>query len=396
MKKSMLLVGAFLAVAAMAQAKEVVPAPVVVEEAPVQIVEKEVIVYRDKEEGFRPNGYVDLQYKWYGDTEGQNFDNGKASKGKIIDAWNSANNYSRTQLMTKINMTENQALEARIRNYNSLDKETSANDDRTSMAGTQTRLRYFYNHGLVGDSKVNLTSRLEYMDNGHDDDSQYVEYQARFDFAEYMFNNDVVKTDYFEVAPKYRYQWGAGNDSEYDNQVGVDLYSLHTLPWGFSTEFNLYTTQHFYGDDRYFEGLDRKEDKNFNVDVEWYLYNTTNLYTNGNFSVDFGFEGGLESYGTYQQYGSSGTPVHNGKYHNEYLANNPDTVITEPYGVGEDDCAYQLYALPYIQANYSVSNNMVVYAAVGAEYRNWTNTSGSSASNWRWQPTAWAGFKTTF
>ena len=49
MKKSMLLVGAFLAVAAMAQAKEVVPAPVVVEEAPVQIVEKEVIVYRDKE-----------------------------------------------------------------------------------------------------------------------------------------------------------------------------------------------------------------------------------------------------------------------------------------------------------------------------------------------------------
>ena len=387
MKKSMLLVGAFLTVAAMAQAKEVVPAPVVVEEAPVQIVEKEVIVYRDKEEGFRPNGYIDLQYKYYGDTE----DNGLGYLPGN-DGWNTNNNYSRMQLQGNINMTENQAFEYRVRNFNSLDEHASAGnvDDN----GTETRLRYYYDHGVLGDSKVDLTSRVEYKKTTTD--TQYVEYQARFDFAEYMFNNDVVKTDYFEIAPKYRYEWGSGNDSHYDNQVGVDLYSLHTLPWGFSTEFNLYTTQHFYGDDRYFEGLDRKEDKNFTVDVEWYLYNTTNLYTNGNFSVDFGFEGGLESYGTYQQYGSSGTPVHNGKYHDEYLANNPDTVLTEPYGVGEDDCDYQLYALPYIQANYSVSDNMVVYAAVGAEYRNWANTSGSSASNWRWQPTAWAGFKTTF
>ena len=64
MKKSLLLVGAFLTVAAMAQAKEIVPAPVVVEEAPVQVVEKEVIVYRDREpQGFRPNGYVDIMEK---------------------------------------------------------------------------------------------------------------------------------------------------------------------------------------------------------------------------------------------------------------------------------------------------------------------------------------------
>ena len=30
--------------------------------------------------------------------------------------------------------------------------------------GTETRLRYFYNHGNLGDSKVNLTSRIEYKD----------------------------------------------------------------------------------------------------------------------------------------------------------------------------------------------------------------------------------------
>ena len=68
MRKLALLLGSLVVVAS-ASAKEVVPAPVVVEEAPVQIVEKEVIVYRDKEEGFRPNGFVDLQYRWYGETE---------------------------------------------------------------------------------------------------------------------------------------------------------------------------------------------------------------------------------------------------------------------------------------------------------------------------------------
>ena len=61
MRKLALLLGSLLVVAS-ASAKEVVPAPVVVEEAPVQVIEKEVIVYRDKEVGFRPNGYVSLKY----------------------------------------------------------------------------------------------------------------------------------------------------------------------------------------------------------------------------------------------------------------------------------------------------------------------------------------------
>ena len=110
MRKLALLLGSLVVVAS-ASAKEVVPAPVVVEEAPVQIVEKEVIVYRDKEEGFRPNGNIGLEYKYYGNTESQNHDD-----------WNSANNYSRTQLSGGIQMTESQTLEFRIRDYNSLDQ----------------------------------------------------------------------------------------------------------------------------------------------------------------------------------------------------------------------------------------------------------------------------------
>ena len=97
MRKLALLLGSLVVVAS-ASAKEVVPAPVVVEEAPVQIVEKEVIVYRDKEEGFRPNGYVDLRYQFWGETEGQDEKDRDTDNG----SWNGNNNYGRLQLEGKI------------------------------------------------------------------------------------------------------------------------------------------------------------------------------------------------------------------------------------------------------------------------------------------------------
>ena len=393
MRKLALLLGSLVVVAS-ASAKEVVPAPVVVEEAPVQIVEKEVIVYRDKEEGFRPNGYVDLQYRWYGDTEGQNEDYkgnkfadkaGYDSEGNKINVgdetpgnknWNTKNNYSRIQLLGKINMTENQSLEYRVRTYDDLDKE----DGRNSISGTDTRLRYFYNHGYLGDSKVNLTSRVHYRNYGHDDDSQELEYMARFNFAEYMFNSDFVKTTDFTVAPKYAYSWGDGNSSDYDNQIGADLYTMHELPLGFSFEFNVYATQHFYGQDQYFDGGKTKEDKNFTVDVEAYIYNTTNLYTNGNVSVDFNFEGGYDAY-SWSQEKKFGTK--------KWDAENKGAA-------GTDDTKYSLYALPTVQLNYQATPNVKLYAAAGAEYRDWAVANGNSATNWRWQPTVFAGFKTTF
>ena len=165
MRKLALLLGSLVVVAS-ASAKEVVPAPVVVEEAPVQIVEKEVIVYRDKEEGFRPNGNVDLQYRVYGTTE-----NKEAHENK----WATDDNYSRLQLSGKIQMTENQKLEYRVRNWNSIE---ASNDESVKDDSKEVRLRYFYNHGNLGDSKINLTSRVEYKD--LTDDAQYIEYQPRF------------------------------------------------------------------------------------------------------------------------------------------------------------------------------------------------------------------------
>lgn len=367
MKKSLLLVGAFLAVTAMAQAKEIVPAPVVVEETPVQIVEKEVIVYRDREpEGFRPNGYVDLQYRYYGEAEELNYKNDKVN-----------NNYGRTQLLGKINMTEKQSLEYRVRSYN--DWNSATNKDNRGEKGTQTRLRYFYDHGNLGDSKVDLISRLEYKKDT--DDVQSLEYQARFNIADYLFNNDFIKTTSFTFAPKYKYKWSSNTDN-YENILGLDLFTMNQLPLGFSFEFNLYGDQHFYGE-RKATGVTDTVKNNTSLTMEAYLYNTTNLYANDDVSVDFYFEGGFDPY----------------KWNSEKIQRTlkvgaTDKIDTANYNYYHN--SYQVYAYPQLIANYKITPNLNVYTSLGAEYRNWAYTSEKSAKDWRWQPTAVVGFRTTF
>lgn len=367
MKKSLLLVGAFLAVTAMAQAKEIVPAPVVVEETPVQIVEKEVIVYRDREpEGFRPNGYVDLQYRYYGEAEELNYKNNDVN-----------NNYGRTQLLGKINMTEKQSLEYRVRSYN--DWNSATNKDNRGEKGTQTRLRYFYDHGNLGDSKVDLISRLEYKKDT--DNVQSLEYQARFNIADYLFNNDFIKTTSFTFAPKYKYKWSSNTDN-YENILGLDLFTMNQLPLGFSFEFNLYGDQHFYGE-RKATGVTDTVKNNTSLTMEAYLYNTTNLYANDDVSVDFYFEGGFDPY----------------KWNSEKIQRTlkvgaPDKIDAANYNYYHN--SYQVYAYPQLIANYKITPNLNVYTSLGAEYRNWAYTSEKSAKDWRWQPTAVVGFRTTF
>ena len=367
MKKSLLLVGAFLAVTAMAQAKEIVPAPVVVEETPVQIVEKEVIVYRDREpEGFRPNGYVDLQYRYYGEAEELNYKNDKVN-----------NNYGRTQLLGKINMTEKQSLEYRVRSYN--DWNSATNKDNRGEKGTQTRLRYFYDHGNLGDSKVDLISRLEYKKDT--DNVQSLEYQARFNIADYLFNNDFIKTTSFTFAPKYKYKWSSNTDN-YENILGLDLFTMNQLPLGFSFEFNLYGDQHFYGE-RKATGVTDTVKNNTSLTMEAYLYNTTNLYANDDVSVDFYFEGGFDPY----------------KWNSEKIQRTLKVGATDKIDAANYNYyhnSYQVYAYPQLIANYKITPNLNVYTSLGAEYRNWAYTSEKSAKDWRWQPTAVVGFRTTF
>ena len=357
MRKLALLLGSLLVVAS-ASAKEVVPAPVVVEEAPVQVIEKEVIVYRDKEVGFRPNGYVDLQYRYYGKSEEQDYAHDKVES-----------NYGRMQLMGKINMTEKQAFEYRIRRYNDWNDANSSNEK--GKTGTQSRLRYFYDHGLLGDSKVDFTSRVHYL-NGYSDE-QELEYEARFNFAEYMFNNDYVKTTDFTLAPMYRYGWDS-NDSSYDNQLGLNLYTNTKLPLGFNLELNFYATQHFYGQDQLFDNGTDKDDKNFTVDMELYLTNEVAIYSTENSKVELTFDGGYDPYNWSQKE----------KFGNKFT-NNTD-----------DNFKEYLYAKLGVKYTYNVTPDITTFAHVQGEYANQKYQNENSARDWRWRPLVTVGVKTTF
>ncbi|SJZ47137.1 hypothetical protein SAMN02745174_00646 [Cetobacterium ceti] len=326
MKKVALLLGSLLMVGAVAQAA-------------------------DAATTFKPTGNVDLQYRYYGRTE---------NSGNSTNAWNPGNNnYSRIQLMGQTTLAENQSMDFRVRDYNSL-----AQEDRqgTFSKDTATRLRYYYDHGTLGDSKVDFTSRVKYEKDG----DQSMQYMARFDFHQYM-PSMVSK---FVLAPKYSYEWGSKNSSDYSNNLGLNLETYTNLPYGIGFEFNVKTVQSFYGKHQAYDKDKQSKSHNLTTDIKAVAEKTVNVYTQNNLTINFNMEGGLDTYdlSQHRQYGASKTC----------------------YG------KYQLYVLPTFEADYMLNNATKLYAAVGAEYKNWSQKSDKSASDWRWQPTAWAGFKTTF
>ena len=257
-------------------------------------------------------------------------------------------------------MTEKQRLEFRVRNWNNLDKK-GGND------GNETRLRYFYNHGNLGDSKVNFTSRIQYRDKNYSN-KQDLQYQARFDFAEYLFNNDFVKTQYFQIQPAYTYEWKDGNDSQYDSQVNLDLETKFTLPLGFEFEFNVYNTSHDYGSNKYNSDLYEPSSDNFTVDVEAKIYKTVELYATEKTTLSLTFEGGYDDY----------------------------SWSREDLGQKDHNFTYSIYANPFLRVDHQATEFVSLFAEVGAEYRNWAESNQCAAQDWRWQPVAAAGFNVAF
>ena len=378
MRKLALLLGSLVVVAS-ASAKEVVPAPVVVEEAPVQIVEKEVIVYRDKEEGFRPSGNVGLEVRYFDKTEGQK--NVPVEKG----GWTAGDKYSRTQLSGAVQMTENQKFEFRVRDYNNLDAHQASSD-----MGTETRLRYSYNHGNLGDSKVNFTSWVEYKKKKSG--VQHVDYQARFDFAEYLFNNDFVKTSTAIVAPRYKYAWG-GNDDNYTNTLGLYVDIINQYPWGFGSEIEIDGANYnFYGEDQVTYKFDKTKNDSWNDDftlsVKAIITQDTNLYSADKLSIDWHSEGGFDTYNW-----SDKDNVPYGLETVEFVNENKDEVTGHQKF---EDISYQAYFSSDVTASYQATEFVNVFALAGAEYRNWAISNASSATNWRWQPYVAAGFNVAF
>ena len=357
MKKLALVLGSLLVVGSVASAKEVMPAPTPEPEKVIEYVEKPVIVYRDREvtPAWRPNGSVDVQYKWYGETE---------NKVKGENDWVNPdnNNAGRLQTETKINFTEKQRLEIRTRNFHTL------RSDKSNAENDQLRLRHFYNFGKLGSSKVNATSRLEYKQANGDAGKKHVEASVFFDFADYIYSNNFFKVEKFGLRTGYAHKWaGHDNDNTLERAL-VNFESEYTLPLGFSAELNVYNYYDWHHDKLAY--ADKKHE--YNGELEAYIYQHTPLYKTNNVELAFDFQGGYDPYAWHQH-----------------------KVVDNGSGKGER-ASYSVYMLPTFQVAYKPTEFVKLYAAAGAEYRNWAVTKESDAKNWRWQPTAWAGMKVSF
>ncbi len=363
MKKLALVLGSLLVVGSVASAKEVMPAPAPAPEKVIEYVEKPVIVYRDREvtPAWRPNGSVDVQYKWYGEVENKN-----PKKGDWANGTDGTLNGGRLQTETKINFTEKQSLEVRTRNFHTL------NDDNRSTAGKdEVRLRHFYNFGNLGSSKVNATSRLEFKQKAGDAGEKSVGASVFFDFADYIYSNNFFKVEKFGFRPGYKYKW-EGHKDFYAHEAHLAFESDYKLPLNFALnlEYDFYYSKLSDGW-RYdtTSGLKRGE---WVGELTAVLSNYTPLYKSGAFELGFNAEGGYDTYDMHQYKRIGGVD-----------------------GTSVDRREYQLYLEPTLQVSYKPTDFVKLYAAAGADYRNRV-TWESEVKKWRWQPTAWAGMKVTF
>ncbi|MEG3013008.1 MAG: hypothetical protein RR795_00950 [Cetobacterium sp.] len=372
MKKLALLLGSLLVVGTTAQAKEVIAAPVEVSKEVVVVAEEVVEVITP---AFRPSGYVGVQYRAYGETEGHGDKiidrnaNGDAADDNQ-DTWNrGANNYSRLETTFGVQATENFSFEGRIRDYNNLESNDSDKYDN-GEAGTETRLRAYYQHNDW------LTSRVQYRD--EEDDSQNLEYQIRM----LAYKNEGGLLSKLLFAPKVYHSFPEDGGGNYMNTIGMDIEYAGNLPLGFTWDGTIYLNQNFYNHDFYTgangdQGKDAK-DTEFAPEWEIYLYRTFALYSTDRYAIDLNFEGGYDPYkfGQYDKY--------------------TEDTKTGQYVKTSNKTTYSLYAQFALEADYKINEYLTANAGVAAEYRNWSNTDQNSASHWRWQPFAFVGMKTTF
>ena len=415
MKKIALLLGSLaLAATSFAGGKEIVPVEVEV----IEIV-REVPVYRNITNG----GYLEMYYRWWGNSNDHTRNDWNwGSNGKKIETKQKNGNRGRLHIQGSVNLTENQSVYFRVRDNNPISSngvETyydpiKVNNYRSGTS-TQVRLRYNFGHDFAG---LNATSRLHYQNDGEYTGAAVgkhnLEYQFRMQFAEYMLDNDFIKTTSFVLAPKVGYSWDNSGvkTSYYDGQdtlggwtvkyvdrapastpyFGIDLETFHTLPLNFSLAANFYlnsvhSNHRYYGENK----------SNFQTTAEVYLYNTTPIIQGDRATLSFYFEGGLDPYRYSQRkvFRNNLDDYHDDAAENISGSSRSTTSSTNSWGDKNDKISYSAYALPALRLDYQATDNINLFAVAGAEYRN-IHEAKSEAQGWVWQPTAWAGFRVNF
>lgn len=371
MKKLALVLGSLLVVGAVASAKEVVPAPVAAPEVVERIVEKPVIVYRDREvtPAWRPSGSVDVALRYEGETENQN--------GKDLNkGWGGKEERARFRTVTNINFTENQSLKIETRNFHGL---KSGNND--SVSENRFDVVHNYRFGKIfGD----VTGRLEtaYRRRPGNNFKEQVGTKFVFDFADYFFKNDFIKANAIEIGPSYTYRWN-GSQDDYANQLGLYANFDFTLPYG------VYLTATFddaenegglFGFVRGTKGNAVKGDRKAYVGYgEIVLGKTFDLYKANRHNVFFNIEAEYDFHYAFSKGDAdidlAGTERQSGRKQRlgDYWAG-----LTTAIG-------YEFKATDYV----------TLRALAEGVYGN-TNEARDTANYWRWKPRFTVGAKVTF
>ena len=374
MKKLALVLGSLLVVGSVASAKEVMPAPTPAPEKVVEYVEKPVIVYRDREvtPAWRPNGSVEVELRNWGEVEGH--------KAKD-EYWDGEDYWTQLRTTTKINFTEKQSLKIHTRNNYGLKR---ANNELAEAE--RLELTHTYKFGNLGSSKIDTRLETKFR---HSGSKKFVEVKPVFDFSEYFFKNDYVKATALELAPFYRYVWGADKEAsdKYENIYGLYANAEFDLPWGM-------TFQAEFDDGIFAYRRINRTDRNIGQDL-------TAKYGNVELTL-------IKEFQLYKS-AKNDLRLHlEGVYETSYSWSKKDTLslgygTIRGNGKGERLGEYTAKFDPAIVYNFKATDYVTLFTRVGAEYKNRSQAADSystsnrhGAKHWRWQPYARVGFKATF
>ena len=383
MKKLALVLGSLLVVGSVASAKEVMPAPMPAPEKVVEYVEKPVIVYRDREvtPAWRPNGSVEVELRNWGEVEGHK------AKDKY---WNGKDYWTQLRTTAKINFTEKQSLKIHTRSNYGLKRANNELADSKRLELTHT-----YKFGNLGSTKIDARLETKFRHELEEDEQglkygeKFVEIKPVFDFSEYFFKNDYVKATALELAPFYRYVWGAPIEASdrYANIYGLYANAEFDLPWGM-------TFQAEFDDGIFAYRRINRTDRNIGQDL-------TAKYGNVELTLTKEF----------QLYKSAKNDLRlhlEGVYETSYSWSKKDTLslgygTIRGNGKGERLGEYTAKFDPAIVYNFKATDYVTLFTRVGAEYKNRSQAADSystsnrhGAKHWRWQPYARVGFKATF
>lgn len=322
----------------------------------VSAVANETHSFKSTESFFKPTGSLKQEIKWYGDKEEVD---GEQIRFTLAEGG--------------LRFTENFYIDYRVRDYMKYKEDDGGSNTK------DLRTRLYYDHGYLGDTKIDVRQRLEVRST---QDYNRFTYTPEFDFAEYFSFADT-----FKLRPSLRYKDDNDANNSYKH-IGADFLYYKGLTSGnhdLGIEFNIYTRitdeEYLYDNKKGTPAAEgdtpNTKDGNFSTDVEFYIYYTYDLGSYNGIDLAFYYEFGLDPYTFYNRK----VDVVDGEEGSE--------TVVDSYG-----STWVVYNDFELQASYKVNEATSIYSAIAVEHAN--NKGQDHSSDYKWQPYAYVGWRTKF